>query len=224
MIKYPQFILAIDEAYLSKTLETQDGVNLTPFRKFYEGANAHLVIRRRQELESNENYLQILPYVLVARRTGDVAFDSASMKFASYFRPVSGGESRLHGNLSIGFGGHIDFSDVVATFDDDVVDLEKTVEESMAREITEELGLDVSKLQKLEFMLITDKSNSVGRVHLGMVFIVQIDEGTALHPEVSEVDFAGEFTAEELLAKEEAGEITMENWTKLIVQKIARAK
>lgn len=223
MIKYPKFILAVDEAYLSKTLEAKDGFNTISFNRFYEGANAHLVVRRRQELESNENYLQILPYVAIVRRNGNASFNPKELKFASYYRPVSGGESRLHGNLSIGFGGHIDLGDVVTTPDQDVIDLQKTVQASMSRELKEEVGLDETHQVFLEFGLITDKSNSVGRVHLGMVSFLDIDDQTKLHPEVSEVDFAGEFTAQELMDKELAGEIVMENWTKIIVQKILNA-
>lgn len=219
-IKYPQFILAVDEAYLSKTMEASDGLNNIPLNDFYQGANAHLVIRRRQELESNENYLQILPYAAVARRTNkeDIVLDQ--LKFAAYYRPVSGGEARLHGNLSVGFGGHIDLSDVVTVPDHDIVDLEKTVLISMARELSEELGVSFVDNTMLQMGLITDKSNAVGRVHLGMVFILVVDETTELKPKVDEVDFAGEFTAAELWAKEQAGEIVMENWTKIIVKSI----
>lgn len=220
-VKHPQSILAIDESYLSQVLGAVDGANQIPFDQFMAGVGPHLVIRRRHELESNENYLQILPYALMVRGSTEEE-GIKGLKFAAYYRPVSGGEERLHGNVSIGFGGHIDLADVKID-EKSVIDFQNTVIMSMQRELTEELGLKVTDLvggQILGYRLITDKSNSVGRVHLGMAFIILTKDVVEFNPEETEVDYAGEFTAAELLAKHEAGEIVLENWTKLLVDSI----
>ncbi len=214
-MKHPQFILAIDTAYLN-ALGAKDGLNThIQLADFFAGADGHLVIRRRQELEGNENYLRILPYCLIAK--GDID-DLKNLRLSAYYRPVSGGESRLHGNLSVGYGGHVDLADVSFTIKS-IVDFSATVKESSDRELEEEVGLyNASSIASNHYGLITDKSNSVGRVHLGIVHIYIVPENWQADAEDSEVDLAGEFTPAELLAKEEAGEIVMESWTKLIVQ------
>lgn len=218
-IKHPQSILAIDTAYL-KALGAIDGINTQiHFDEFFEGAGQHLVIRRRHELETNENYLQILPYVLVAKGNID---DLKSLRLSAYYRPVSGGESRLHGNLSIGYGGHIDAKDVVFN-EKSVLDFIETVDLSRGRELGEEIGLDngVQADSKIHsYGLITDQSNSVGRVHLGVVYVFLVPEDWQPTAERSEIDLAGEFTAAELRAKHDAGEIVMESWTNLIVNSL----
>lgn len=218
-VKHPQSILAIDAAYL-KTLGAVDGINTQiHFDEFFEGSGPHLVIRRRHELEANEAYLQILPYVVVAK--GSIE-DLKNLRLSAYYRPVSGGESRLHGNLSVGYGGHIDAKDVVFN-EKSVLDFIETVDLSRGRELGEEIGLgnDIQEASQIHsYGLITDQSNSVGRVHLGVVYIFLVPEDWQPTAERSEVDLAGEFTAAELRAKHDAGEIVMESWTNLVINSL----
>lgn len=219
-IKHPQSILAIDTKFLTDKLETKDGVNMGKnlIQNFFNGANEHLCIRRRQELESNENYLQILPYAVIAKSNSE---DMRNLRISAYYRPVSGGESRLHGNLSIGYGGHIDLADVL--FDDkSVIDFSNTVRQAMYRELREEVGFDSSSITHdvSIYGFITDKSNSVGRVHLGIVHLIIVPEDWQPNVSVSEVDLAGEFTSAELRDKHESGEVVMESWSKLVVDSI----
>lgn len=222
-VKHPQHILAIKKSFITEFLNSDKSVNHADFSNFFEEANEHLVIARRQELESNEEYLQILPYAVVTRLSGNIYDSADKMNLLTYHRPVSGGESRLHGNTSIGFGGHIDLNDIV-TDENSVINLHDTVLISMHREICEELGVSTSDIHNttLSYRLITHYSGEpVHKVHLGIVFIVVLTNNCEIYPEVIEIDYAGEFTAADLIEMEKSGEIQMEAWSRLIAEEIS---
>jgi predicted NUDIX family phosphoesterase len=218
-VKHPQHILAIKKSHVAEFLNSDKSVTTVDFSKFFQEANEHLIVARRAELEKNEDYLQILPYVMVARAEG--ISNTGDLKFLTYYRPVFGGEEKLHGNASIGFGGHIDLNDVICD-ENSVISLQDTVLHSMKREIFEELGVGSDDLAGIVmgYRLITDYSNSVGRVHLGVVFMVTLVEQCIIVPEVLEVDFAGEFSASELVEMHLSEEIVLENWSKLLVEEV----
>lgn len=154
----------------------------------------------RPTLETNESFKQIIPYILL----------SYQGKIALYQRTKKGGEDRLHHMHSIGFGGHIDSFDTVYT-ENDVIDLDKTIEKSAQREIDEELIVsEIVSKKKLGY--IYDNSNPVGRVHIGVV--EQWELSTAeIKSNEDEIRVIGLFTINEL--KEFQGEL--ENWSKHII-------
>ena len=53
-------------------------------------------------LEQDESFRQIIPYVVL--RCGG--------NYLTYTRGATGGESRLHAKISMGFGGHVDLPDI----------------------------------------------------------------------------------------------------------------
>lgn len=117
----------------------------------------------RAPAETDETLLQIIPYVVLtsANSTGDaVVFN--------YSRAKSGGEARLHAKRSIGVGGHIDW--------EDGNDLSLTPVDAffqaLQREVKEEVGHDCKEIRTIA--LLHDKTNAVGRVHLGVLCVVQI--------------------------------------------------
>lgn len=154
----------------------------------------------RPHLEEDENFKQIIPYVIL----------SYQGKIAVYQRTKKGGESRLHNMNSIGFGGHIDAFDL-AYDDDGVVNLDKTIETSAQREIDEELIVsDVVSKTKLGYIL--DNSNPVGRVHIGVVERWELSTADIKSNE-DEIKVLGLFTTEEIKAMPD----DMENWSEHIV-------
>lgn len=154
----------------------------------------------REDLEQNPMFKQIIPYVVV--KIGD--------KYLSYTRTSKGGEGRLYDKLSIGFGGHIDFSDVRRH--QDSVDIISTLKDVAAREIIEEIGINEDKYQWIG--LVNDESNAVGQVHIGIVCIVSLNKKDL--PKKSDDESISEFN---LLSLEEiqATELNIETWTKLVV-------
>lgn len=221
-VKHPQHILAIKTSAISQFFDVSKDINTVDFNHFFQEANPHLVIARRQELESNEEYLQIIPYVMVAR--ADSVANTSDLKFLTYYRPVTGGESRLHGKATIGYGGHIDLNDIVCD-ENSVINLKDTILTSMRREIFEELGIGSEDLGGvvMGYRAITDTGGGVSSVHLGIAFIVTLKSECEILPEALEIDYAGEYSAydlAELSGEEISNPIVMENWSKLLVEEM----
>lgn len=105
----------------------------------------------RSVLEEDPSRKQAIPYVVVHDDTGRVLAMS---------RKSTQTEARLHGKISIGIGGHIP---------DEIRDAVDQLHAGMLRELHEELHIPegVSPVYR---GLLNDDSNSVGQVHLGLVF------------------------------------------------------
>jgi len=130
----------------------------------------------RAEAEEDPTHKQLIPYCVF--RHGD--------RLLHYTRGKSGGENRLHAKISVGVGGHINPVDTgegrtgpTAYF------------AAVQREIDEELDLPGGYEQKI-VALLNDDTNPVGQVHLGVVHLVELAEGTAAAKEdaLSELAFS----------------------------------
>ncbi len=111
----------------------------------------------RESAEEDESVKQIIPYVII--RVGGL--------YMHYERTKKSGEERLHGKSSVGIGGHINQEDG-----------EKGVsyDRGFLREIHEETGLFIEPARVKETIvgMINDDSNPVGRVHFGVVHLLDI--------------------------------------------------
>lgn len=108
----------------------------------------------REAAEGNEEYKQIIPYVIIRR--GDEVFVTRRLE--------KGGEARLHGLISLGVGGHInDTADGAG---------KEALLRGTRREIEEEVYITYKTPLSLSG-LINDDSNSVGSVHLGFLFTLE---------------------------------------------------
>ncbi|WP_437132703.1 hypothetical protein [Bacillus atrophaeus] len=117
---------------------------------------------RRGNAEENQNYKQPIPYAVLQK--GDQVF--------AYKRLKKGGEKRLHDQLSIGVGGHMNAIEGTNFWE--------AVTENLRRELTEELFISTSNLNLEIVGLINDDLNEVGKVHLGVLLVVKL-------PEIAEV-------------------------------------
>lgn len=152
--------------------------------------STQLVPRDICEKKENE-WVQFIPYVMFSYL--DIA--SGVLHITSYKRPdVSEGEERLKGNLSVGFGGHVDniddivHSDVVEAENGDIIyhmtsdDIKLTCLNTAKRELTEELGFDALtdlgvKENNIIFSLEREvEPNDVGAVHLCVLIKVALSE------------------------------------------------
>lgn len=113
----------------------------------------------RAEAEEDPSFKQLIPYCVF--RHGE--------RILHYTRGKSGGESRLHAKISVGVGGHINPVDA---------DSGRTGPEvyhaAVARELEEELELPGGQCQRI-IGLLNDDSNPVGRVHLGIVHLIDLE-------------------------------------------------
>lgn len=154
----------------------------------------------RSHAEHDDSWKQIIPYSVIM----------AGGKVFKYRRGVKGGESRLFGLISIGVGGHMSSGD--ADRGGEVYD------QAFARELSEEVemaGLVSNDVRGL----INDDSNPVGRVHLGVVHLLKVDQPLVRSREDELVD-DGFMSADELISRpaelETWARICLENWHQIV--------
>lgn len=136
--------------------------------------------RPRDEMETDPSYKQLIPYCLFRHQE----------RYFTYRRGSGQGEGRLHGKRSVGVGGHI-------STDDDRQGSTAYLE-GLRREIEEEVILGVAAEPRL-IGLINDDSNDVGKVHLGLVHLFELEQ-PAVRPREAELLEAGFASPDELRA------------------------
>ncbi|MDC0276555.1 NUDIX domain-containing protein, partial [Verrucomicrobiales bacterium] len=97
----------------------------------------------------------------------------AGDKYLHYVRGAKGGEKRLASKGSLGIGGHVNDTDVDPENRAETVD-KVTYTKGVEREIREELKIVGPYTQRI-VALINDDSNAVGKVHLGVVHLIQLE-------------------------------------------------
>ncbi len=111
---------------------------------------------RRKSAETDPSFKQLIPYVVVTYNN----------TIFSYRRGKLLSEKRLLGNYSIGVGGHISTEDVTL--------FSQSYEDGLLRELNEEIGIKENYNERI-VALLNDDSNDVGKVHFGIVHVLQLD-------------------------------------------------
>lgn len=113
----------------------------------------------RAAAETDKAHKQLIPYIAVM----------CEDEVLVYERGEAGGEERLHSQLSIGIGGHVNT-------DDDPSDPFFTFSKGALREIREEIGIEVThtEFQKSIYGLVNDSESHVGAVHLGVACVIRV--------------------------------------------------
>jgi predicted NUDIX family phosphoesterase len=142
--------------------------------------------RPRGEMEDDPSHKQLIPYCIF-RHTDDAGLQSVFV----YTRGKGQGESRLHAKRSIGIGGHISSDD-----DDQSNDIHP-YEEGMRRELEEEVVIE-TKYRELCVGLINDDETEVGKVHLGVVHIFDVEQPN-VYPRETDIISTGFQPVSELL-------------------------
>ncbi len=124
-------------------------------------ANNHFM--DRAAAEDDPSFKQLIPYCIFR------VSDEKGTRYLHYTRGKSGGESRLHAQVSIGIGGHINPVDQR----EDHLGLD-TYMAGVEREIDEELNITGGHTNKI-VALLNDDSNEVGKVHLGVVHMIDLE-------------------------------------------------
>jgi predicted NUDIX family phosphoesterase len=125
------------------------GVAPRPFAPYLAALRQFGSFRPRPDAENDPSWKQIIPYVVL--RDGDRIF---LMR-----RTRAGGDERLHDRYSIGIGGHINPEDT-------------DVEGGLQREWSEEIDADFTPTFA-PIGVLNDDDNSVGAVHLGLVYAAE---------------------------------------------------
>ena len=137
---------------------------------------AQTTYRPRGEMEQDPSFKQLIPYVLFEYMapTGCEVF--------RYRRGAGQGEARLHAKKSVGIGGHI------SSLDDSA---DSVYDQGMQRELAEEVYIDTAYSERCAG-LINDDETDVGRVHLGIVHVLRVENPAvrARETDITESGFA----------------------------------
>ena len=154
----------------------------------------------RDDAEEDPSFKQIIPYVIFKHED----------RFLHYVRGGGSGEKRLAAKGSIGIGGHVNEDDYHASGS-----LGKELYlAGVERETSEELDIQ-SSFSKSIVGLINDDTNEVGRVHLGVVHLFELDTPNVAPNEdnITELAF---LTQSELAERADR----LETWSSLIAAKL----
>lgn len=130
-----------------------------------------LEYRPRQAMEQDPAFKQLIPYVLMQHTDSH-----GKLQLFSYTRGGGGGEARLHAKRSVGVGGHISSDDAQHQSAGSDTGLYRR---GLERELSEEVDLRTAYSERL-VGLINDDETPVGKVHLGIVHVFELEA-----PEVS---------------------------------------
>ena len=125
--------------------------------------------RPRDQVEDDPSFKQLIPYCIL-RFAGTVFH---------YKRGTEQGEVLLQSKRSIGIGGHISAKDTETGG--------SAYREGLRREIEEELYIDTTYAESC-VGLINDDETEVGKVHLGVVHIFDLDQPKVRPRESSIID------------------------------------
>ncbi|SFJ04640.1 phosphoesterase [Planctomicrobium piriforme] len=127
---------------------------------------SYVSYRPRNEVEEDPSFKQLIPYCIF-RCDGKIFY---------YTRGKGQGEGRLHSKRSIGIGGHISAEDQSSG--------SSVYHVAMQREIAEEVILESAFTENC-VALINDDQTEVGKVHLGIVHIFDLEAPKVLPREKS---------------------------------------
>ena len=143
----------------------------------------------RSQAETDEKYKQIIPYLIFKFQD----------KFFLMQRKKNASEVRLQNKYSLGIGGHIRLEDISS----------KTIFDWSIREFNEEIFYS-GNLKITPIGLLNDDGDSVGKVHVGFVILIEGDS--------ADIKIRDEHKDGNLLTLKECGQYydNMENWSKII--------
>ncbi len=162
---------------------------------------AHNLFLPRGAAEDDPTHKQLIPYLVLHH--GD--------RVLCYTRGKAGGEARLHAKMSIGIGGHINDGDSHAEHFD-----EAAYFRAVERELHEELVIPGGYRQRIA-ALLNDDSNEVGRVHLGVVHLIEVDS-TDIRPREDAIRDLRFLTPAELAPLRER----LESWSQICLGGLER--
>lgn len=239
--KHPQFILGIDNAYFASVPRGnsvcdmfRDGLNPFPAEWFLREAQSYIVIRERDWLDNqvkdkwqhragdkpfkgDPTYRQILPYCVIR-----IALPNGEWQYFLYRREDTVGEARLAGNVSAGYGGHIDLVDVVFNAKS-VIALAATIRLSSRREIFGEETViydadnnvvDPATLEVTFTDQFITQETEVESLHVGIVMSLDLPVGYRVETPENELTSMDPMTARQLLASG----LPIEHWTRAIME------
>jgi predicted NUDIX family phosphoesterase len=160
----------------------------------------HVSYRPRSEMEEDPGFKQLIPYVVFRHVV------AGEPTVFQYTRGKGQGERRLHAKRSIGIGGHICSDDQTQPGD------RNPYEEGLRRELAEEVEIKTAYRPRL-VGLLNDDLTEVGKVHLGLVHVFDVDTPD-VYPREAEIIESGFRSPAELLAQIDQ----FESWSQICLR------
>lgn len=124
----------------------------------YSGIASDYEYRLRSIVEREYEYRQIIPYAIVKYKD----------KYLLLKRKSAQNEERLHDMYSVGVGGHINKID-------GLIGIKNIIREGFRRELNEEVSIKCG--YNVNYMgIIRDNSTDVAKLHLGIVYMLDLKE------------------------------------------------
>ncbi len=182
-----------------------NGIRRKGTEKFWERIRRFWRTLARTRAEEDPEFKQIIPYTFLQRRGRR---DDRPKKMFVARRKETQGEERLHRRLSLGIGGHMNPGD--GSFGEIVSD-------NLYRELSEELAISGGEIPEPEiYGMINDDTNSVGRVHFGLVFRLHIPDGFRVEVREKEKMVGGWWTRREIRRQN----ADFESWSRLLFESL----
>jgi len=174
-----------------------DGFQSKQFLDYESRILEHFTYMRRGDAEVDLAHKQPIPYAIVV--------NPKLKKVFVYKRSPKAGEGRLHGKYSWGVGGHVEKID----------SSENPVHSSFLRELKEEVDIK-GKTDVKVLGYINDDSNSVGKVHFCILYLVETD-ATEVIPKADEIATGGFKDIAELRSLCSDDSVEVETWSQMAV-------
>lgn len=167
------------------------------FKNYLEIINKYKEFLWREDMEEDTNYKQIIPYLIF----------NFQDKFFLMQRKSSASESRLKNKYSLGIGGHIRQEDMQTN------DIFEWAKREFAEEVNYKGNISIKPIG-----VINDDGSSVGKVHMGFVFLLTGDSDN--------IKVKSELKDGTLLTLKECEHFysSMESWTQFVVSYLNNLK
>ncbi len=130
----------------------------------------------------------------------------------AYQRSQKGGDKRLHDKWSWGIGGHIE------KIEEETKD---PIYTSLLREVEEEITMNGSVIDIKVLGYINDDSDEVGKVHFGILYIVETDS-TEIKPKDPEINIGELKPISDLENICASNELVVEGWSEIALDPLKR--
>jgi len=186
-------ILVVKRNSLFANQDAWHGVHSNDIESMVSIITTHQEYMQRSLAETDVSYKQIIPYMI---------FTFADKYFVMQ-RKSTASEQRLAGKLSLGIGGHMREEDLIG----------KTIFDWAKREFEEEVSYTGS-LEISTLGILNDDTNDVGKVHIGLVLLLQGDNDN--------ISIKDEHKSGRLFSKQECldQKDLMESWSQLTLAKL----
>lgn len=155
--KFEELIVVVPRNALEPILGNELFVPTSSFSALENLIKENKMLLKRKDAEANPAYKQIIPYFVFKQDD----------KYFLMQRAHTAGEARLKNKMSLGIGGHLRQEDIAGA----------PLEQWGMREFHEEVAFD-GGITLTPLGIINDERNEVGKVHLGIVFLVEGFGGT----------------------------------------------